>query len=91
MPHSCGHRRGPHGQHHESQHWLERQRHKWVPGTYFLLTFTLPAERRALAFGHQRTLYTLMIQCAWQTVPSFAHNDKPLPGEPGAIAVRHTN
>jgi len=91
VPHSCGHRRGPPGQHHESQPWLERPLQKWVPGTYFLLTFTRPAELSALAFGHQRTLYTLMSPCAWQTVPSFAHHDKPRQGEPGAIAVRQTH
>ena len=91
VPHSCGHRSGPHCQHHESQQWLERQLQRLVPGTYFLVTFTLPAAFRALAFAHQSTLYTLMIQCAWQTVNSFAHNDKPLQATPGAIAVLHTH
>jgi hypothetical protein len=91
VPHSCGHRSCPHCQHHESQQWLERQLKKLVPGTYFLLTFTLPAAFRAMAFRHQSTLYTLMIQCAWQTVHSFAHNDKQLQGTPGAIAVLHTH
>jgi hypothetical protein len=91
VPHSCGHRSCPHCQHHESQQWLERQLKKQVPGTYFLVTFTLPAALRALAFSHQRTLYTLMIRCAWQTVQSFAKNDKQLQGTPGAIAVLHTH
>ena len=49
VPHSCGHRHCPHCQHHESQQWLERQMKKQVPAEYFLLTFTLPAEFRALA------------------------------------------
>jgi hypothetical protein len=91
VPHSCGHRSCPHCQHHESQQWLERQFQRLVPGTYFLVTFTLPAALRTLAFGEQRTLYTLMIQCAWQTLHSFAHNDKQLQGNQGAIAVLHTH
>jgi len=91
VPHSCGHRNCPHCQNHESQQWLERQLQKQVPGAYFLLTFTLPAELRDLAWSHQRTLYALMIQCAWQTVQSFAQNDKQLQGTPGAIAVLHTH
>ena len=91
VPHSCGHRSCPHCQNHESQQWLERQLQRLVPGTYFLVTFTLPPALRALAFGEQRTLYTLMIQCAWQTLNSFAHNDKQLQGTPGAIAVLHTH
>ena len=44
-----------------------------------------------MAFAHQSTLYSLLIQCAWQTVHSFAHNDKQLQGTPGAIAVLHTH
>jgi hypothetical protein len=91
VPHSCGHRSCPHCQHHESQQWLERQLQRLVPGTYFLVTFTLPPALRALAFGEQRTLYTLMIRCAWQTLNSFARNDKQLQGTPGAIAVLHTH
>jgi len=91
VPHSCGHRSCPHCQHHESQQWLERQLNKLVPGQYFLVTFTLPAAFRALAFAHQSTLYNLLIQCAWQTLNSFAHNDQQLQGTPGAIAVLHTH
>lgn len=91
VPHSCGHRSGPHCQHHESQQWPERPLQRRLPGTDFLVTFTLPPALRALVFTEQRTLYTLMIQCAWQTVHSFAHNDKPLQGTPGAIAVLHTH
>ena len=91
VPHSCGHRSCPHCQHHESQQWLERQLQKQVPGTHFRVTFTLPAALRTLAFSAQRTLYTRMIQCAWQTVHNFAHNDKQLQGTPGAIAVLHTH
>lgn len=91
VPHSCGHRSCPHCQHHESQQWIERQLQKLVPGTYFLLTFTVPAALNALAFTHQRTVYAMMIQCAWQTVHRFAHNDKQLQGTPGAIAVLHTH
>ncbi len=91
VPHSCGHRNCPHCQHHESQQWLERQLNKQVPAEYFLLTFTLPAQLRPLAWRHQRTLYSLMIRCVWETVRTFSQNDKQLQGVPGAIAVLHTH
>jgi hypothetical protein len=91
VPHSCAHRNCPHCQHHESQQWLERQLQKQVPAEYFLLTFTLPEELRALAWRHQRTLYALMIRCGWETVHTFALNDQQLQGTPGAIAVLHTH
>jgi hypothetical protein len=91
VPHSCGHRHCPHCQHHESQQWLERQLKKQVPAEYFLLTFTLPAEFRPLAFVHQSVVYDLLMRCAWETVQTFSHNDKQLQGTPGAIAVLHTH
>ncbi len=91
VPHSCGHRNCPHCQHFESQQWLERQLQKQVPAEYFLLTFTLPAEFRPLAWRHQRRLYALMIQCVWETVRTFSRNDPQLQGIPGAIAVLHTH
>ena len=91
VPHSCGHRHCPHCQHHESQQWLERQLKKQVPAEYFLLTFTLPAELRALAWTHQRVVYELLMRCAWDTLRTFSQNDRQLRGVPGAIAVLHTN
>lgn len=91
VPHSCGHRHCPHCQHHESQQWLERQLARQVPADYFLLTFTLPAQWRALAWAHPRLVYDLMMRCCWETVRTFSENDKQLHGTPGAIAVLHTN
>lgn len=91
VPHSCGHRLCPHCQHHESEQWLQRQLKRQVPGDYFLLTFTLPAECRGLAWRHQRIVYDALMKCAWQTLWSFSQNDKQLQGTPGAIAVLHTH
>jgi hypothetical protein len=91
LPHSCGHRHCPHCQHHDSQQWLERQLKKQVPAEYFLLTFTLPAELRALTWAHQSVAYAALMQCGWETVRTFSQNDKQLQGTPGAIAVLHTN
>jgi len=91
VPHSCGHRSCPHCQHHESQQWLERQLKRQLPGNYFLLTFTLPAELRELAWRHQRTLYAVLFDCAWATLSTFSQNDKQLQGSPGAVAVLHTH
>jgi Putative transposase/Transposase zinc-binding domain len=91
VPHSCGHRLCPHCQHYESQQWLERQLQKHVPAEYFLLTFTLPAELRALAFAHQEQVYEQLLSCSWQTLRQFAENDATLQGTPGAISVLHTH
>ena len=62
-----------------------------MPAEYFLLTFTLPAEFRALTFAHQTVAYDLLMRCCWETVRTFSQNDKQLRGTPGAIAVLHTH
>ncbi len=91
VPHSCGHRSCPHCQHHESQQWIERQLQRLVPAPYFLITFTLPKQLRDLAWHHQRTLYGLLVECAWQTLDTLCHNDRQLQGSAGAVAVLHTH
>jgi len=91
VPHSCGHRNCPHCQHFESQQWIERQTRKLVPGSYFLITFTLPAELRGLAWQHQRVVYATLMACAWETLCTFSQNHKHLQGSPGAVAVLHTH
>ena len=91
VPHSCGHRLCPHCQHIDSQRWIERQRSQLVAGPYFLITFTLPAQLRPLAWAHQRIVYAALMDCAWQTLREFAHNHRQLRGCPGAVAVLHTH
>lgn len=91
VPHSCGNRHCPHCQHHENEQWLARQRARQLPVEYFMLTFTLPAEFRALWRTHQSVLYDLLLRVAWDTVHTFSQNDRQLQGTPGAIAVLHTH
>ena len=62
-----------------------------VPASYFMLTFTVPAEFRELAWYHQRWFYAKLFDCAWDTVNTFSHNDRKLQGQPGAVAVLHTH
>jgi hypothetical protein len=91
VPHSCGHRNCPHCQHFESQRWIERQTQALVPGSYFLITFTLPAELRELVWQHQRLLYDALMACAWNTLRTFTQNHRQLQGSAGAVAVLHTH
>lgn len=91
LPHSCGHRHCPHCQAHESQRWIDQQLKKLVPGNYFMVTFTLPAQFRALAWQHQRVVYDLLTQSAWETVNTFSQNDRKLRGTTGAVTVLHTH
>lgn len=91
LPHSCGHRHCPHCQAHESQQWIDRQLQKLIPGDYYMITFTLPEELRSLTWSHQKILYNLITQNAWDTVNTFSQNDRKLQGVAGAITVLHTH
>lgn len=91
VPHSCGHRNCPHCQAHESQQWIARQQAKQLPCDYFMLTFTVPEQWRALVWAHQKVMYDLMTRAAWETVNTFSQNDKKLQGSTGAVTVLHTH
>lgn len=91
VPHSCGHRSCPHCQYFESQRWIERQTQALLPGAYFLITFTLPQELRGLAWAHQKLVYSLLMQCAWETLAEFAASHRQLGGSAGAVGVLHTH
>ena len=89
--HSCGHRACPCCQHHDTACWLQRQEAKLLPVDYFMVTFTLPYELRALAWHHQTTIYRLLFNCATSTLKSFANTSTKLSGDPGLTAVLHTH
>lgn len=88
---SCGHRSCPRCQHHAATDWLERQRNKLLPAPYFMVTFTLPAALRPLAYRHQGAVYDLLFQTAISTLRSFGVNHDDLQAEPAATAVLHTH
>ncbi len=91
FPLSCGHRACPQCQNEAVEQWLERQRAKLLPVDYYLFTFTLPAQLRALVYSNQREAYDRLIKLAWQTLSEFGLNDKTLQGKLGATAVLHTH
>jgi hypothetical protein len=90
-PCSCGHRSCPQCQNHEASCWLERQREKLLPIDYFLVTFTLPAELRPLAWQHQRVVYAALFKAATKTLKAFGLNPRHLGTQMGMTAVLHTH
>jgi hypothetical protein len=88
---SCGHRSCPQCQHHSNSAWLTRQQARLLPTSYFMITFTLPAQLRALAYANPKLLYPAMFGVAISTLNTFAANHPRLHGQPGACAVLHTH
>lgn len=88
---SCGHRSCPQCQHHSNTAWLERQRRKRLPVNYFMVTFTLPAQLRPLAYANPQQVYNALFQTALGTLNTFANHHPQLQGPIGACAVLHTH
>lgn len=88
---SCGHRSCHQCQNHCTTQWLQRQVTKLLPASYFMVTFTLPYELRALAKANQKVIYALMFQSAASTLKDFGLNDKAFAAELAMMAVLHTH
>ncbi len=90
-PHSCGHRSCPKCQNHQTSQWLDRQQAKLLPVDYFMATFTVPLELRALAWRHQSVFYKLLFDAVISTLKDFGLNRKHLGAAMGMTAVLHTH
>jgi len=89
--HSCGHRSCHRCQNHDTTQWLERQTQKLLPVEYFMVTFTLPYQLRALTWCHQKALYSILFECAVATLKQFGINDNNLGSDLAMTAVLHTH
>ena len=87
----CGHRSCPQCQNHEVSQWLARQQAKRLPVTYFLVTFTLPYELRAIAWHNPTRVYNLLFTCAADTLKDFGLNPNNLGASIGLTAILHTH
>ena len=90
-PMSCGHRSCNRCQNTDTNEWLERQRQKLLPVEYFMVTFTLPAQLRQLAWRNQKKVYDLLFREAAETLKAFGCNHKGLNARLGMTGVLHTH
>ncbi|MBL7116160.1 MAG: IS91 family transposase [Kiritimatiellae bacterium] len=88
---SCGNRHCPVCQHEKATEWVYRQQLRLLPCTYFLATFTIPDELRALARTHQQVVYDAMFNCAAESLRTL-EADKRFVGcnVAGFFGVLHT-
>lgn len=90
--HPCKNRHCPkcHGE--KTRRWLETQRARLLLDCpFYLLTFTLPAELRAVARAHPAVVYRLLMQTAAAAILKLARDSRFLGvATPGLLAVLHT-
>jgi len=88
--HSCRNRHCPTCQQDAAQAWLERQQELLLPVPYFLVTFTLPAELRDIAYRYQTTLYNLLFRSSAAALQQLAQDPRFLGGQIGMVGVLQT-
>lgn len=88
--HSCRNRHCPQCQGDKAQQWLNRQQEMLLPGPYFLLTFTLPAELRSWARSQQTLFYNILFRASAAATQELAQDPRFLGGTIGMMGVLHT-
>lgn len=88
--HSCRNRSCPKCHQAQTERWIDKQRRRLPACSYFLVTFTLPAELRPLARAHPRKIYGLLMKAAADALQKLAADPRYLGARLGALAVLHT-
>jgi hypothetical protein len=88
--HSCRNRSCPKCHQSQTERWLNQQRCRLLPCSYFLVTFTLPAQLRPLARSHPKKIYGLLMKAAADALQTLVRDPSFLGARIGALAVLHT-
>ena len=85
--HSCNHRSCPQCGREQTAQWVQRELGKRVGAPYFMVTFTLPQELRALFFtGAAKEIYDVLLASAAAALSGTLANPRWL----GAVTSGHT-
>jgi hypothetical protein len=88
--HSCRNRHCPTCQQEATQAWLVEQHALLLPVPYFLVTFTLPSELRAIARAYPETIYPLLFRTSAAALQQLAQDPRFLGGQIGMLGVLQT-
>ena len=88
--HSCRNRHCPKCGGDQTARWLERHQARLLPCRHYLITVTLPAALRPVAFGHQAVVYGALMRCAAAALQVLAADPRFVGTPVGCIAVLHT-
>ena len=88
--HSCGNRHCVICQNNDAVDWIEKNKKKILPLTYFLSTFTLPEELRNLCSRNHKLFYSILFESSSDALKQLAKDKKYLGAEIGMIGILHT-
>ena len=88
--HSCRNRHCPTCQNDRASQWLAKQCERLLPVSYFMVTFTLPALMRSLAFLIPSVIYDLLFRCAAAALQTLLGDPRFLGAEVAIVGLLHT-
>ena len=88
--HSCRNRHCPKCGGDQAARWLERHQARLLPCPHYLITVTLPAALRPVAFAHQALVYGALMRSAAAALQVLAADARFVGASLGCIAVLHT-
>jgi hypothetical protein len=88
--HSCGNRSCPKCGQDKTQRWIEKQHNLLLPTHYFLVTFTLPSELRAISRSNQKVIYDLLFKSSAAALQKLAKDPRFVGGDIGMMGGLHT-
>jgi hypothetical protein len=88
--HSCKNRHCPKCQNETAEQWLLKQQQLLLPLPHFMVTFTLPAQLRAVARSHPKSLYNILFRASAAALQQLADDPRFVGGKIGLIGVLHT-
>ncbi len=88
--HSCRNRHCPKCGGDQAARWLERHQARLLPCPHYLITVTLPAALRPVAFTHQTLVYGALMRSAAAALQALAADPRFVGTSVGCIAVLHT-
>ena len=88
--HSCGNRSCPKCQNDKANIWLEKNKKLLLPVNHFMVTFTIPAELRAIARSNQKLFYSILFKVSSETMEKLSLDSKYVCGKLGYIGILHT-
>ena len=88
--HSCKNRHCPKCQNGAAQAWLARQTALLLPTPYFMVTFTLPEELRAVTRRNQKFIYDVLFQSSAAALQQLAADPRFVGGQIGLVGVLQT-
>lgn len=87
---SCNNRMCPKCQNRQATQWLDKQLQKLLPVKYYMITFTIPQELRAIFRSNQKDCYNLLFRASSECLKQLALDNRFLGGEIGMLGVLQT-